>query len=520
MLNIKEQRVKMGKKTGLSLIVAGILAIIFSVAWQITSLAAQATSEADGSIQGQTSLTATYLAYVFKSGNIRPADGFIAHQGRLLEYNGASTCVACHAEKVHQFSLSNHYLWAGKFGVINDFCGSVDINFSPIKLTNNLGALVDSGCATCHAGLGEAPSIDNPLNADCLVCHAEDYRRIAVLADNEWRFVPDLDNMPEMIAIQGEPTRYACLTCHAYSGDGSNNKRGDLSDALIEPTAGVDVHMGNGMQCTDCHLTEDHRIAGRGVDLRIDEGVAMRPCTDCHTPETDHIPEVQMHLAKVACETCHIAEFARNATTDMFRDYRAVEVNARGFYEAAITRGMNVMPVYAFWNGESGFYQIGDPAVAGQRMAWPQGDIMDGMLYPFKLHSAMLPQDVATGALIPIRSSILFETGDMDQAIRAGAADAGYDLTQGYTFVEARRWMGLFHEIPPAEQVLSCAECHDTTERMDFSALGYDPVETRNGEPLCTSCHNRGPNLNFYEIHAQHVDLENIACAECHMFSR
>ena len=37
--------------------------------------------------------------------------------------------------------------------------------------------------------------------------------------------------------------------------------------------------------------------------------------------------------------------------------------------------------------------------------------------------------------------------------------------------------MSISHEMPPAAQVLQCVECHEATDRMDFSALGYDPVE-------------------------------------------
>ena len=508
------------KQSGLVIMIVGMVAITLALAGQITTLAAEPTPTAIVTPEAQNALITTFLTFVYKSGNVVTNAGFIEHAGMLLDYTGAGSCVECHATEVHQFSISNHYQWEGKFGAINDFCGYPDINFGPAKLTNVSGTLLDGGCATCHAGMGERPTADNPFNGDCLTCHAQDYRRTATLTADGWRFVPDRANMPATITIQADPSRFSCLTCHAYAGGGCNNKRGDMSDALINPTPEIDVHMGNGMLCSDCHLEQSHLIAGRGVDMRVSEGVAMRPCTDCHTPDTDHTPEVQQHLAKVACQSCHIPTFARSVSTDMFRDYRAVEVNERGLYEPAIIRGLDVIPEYTFWNGASGFYNFGDPATPGQALAWPLGDIMDGMLYPFKLHTAILPQDPVTGALIPVKSGILFQTGNIDQAILVGAAEAGFNLTQGYTFLETTRWMSISHEMPPAAQVLQCAECHEATDRMDFSALGYDPVETRNGEPLCTSCHNPGPSLNFYETHEQHVNVENIACAECHTFSR
>ena len=91
-----------------------------------------------------------------------------------------------------------------------------------------------------------------------------------------------------------------------------------------------------------------------------------------------------------------------------------------------------------------------------------------------------------------MKAGILFQTGDIDQAIRVGAQETGFDLSAGYTFLNTRRFMGIFHEMPPAEQALGCAACHVATNRVDFAALGYNPKATRNGRPLCTSCHGQG----------------------------
>ena len=446
---------------------------------------------------------------------------FIDHAGRRLPYEGASTCESCHSRQVHDFTASNHYLWNGKLGAMNDFCGYPDINLGPSRLTTVSGTQVDGGCAVCHAGLGEKPTATNGQNADCLMCHASQYKRIAVdVGGGVYRFRPNLPAMPATITLQREPARSACLTCHASSGGGDNNKRGDMSAALANPTQNQDVHMGSGMVCTDCHTAASHKIAGRGVDLIIDEGVPMRACADCHTPSSDHNNDIVRHLDKVACQSCHIPAYARVTSTDMLRDYHTAEVNSRGLYEPKITRGANVIPKYAFWNGQSGFYTYRSAATSGQLMAYPLGDVNDGKLYPFKLHQAWMPQDLGTRAILPVKSGILFQTGNMDAAIRAGAQAAGFDLSQGYTFVDVQRWMGIFHEMPPANQALTCANCHNSTARIDFAALGYTPRTTRNGQPLCTSCHDAEDFPGFYAVHREHVNGEQISCDVCHTIAR
>jgi len=445
---------------------------------------------------------------------------FIDHAGEVLPYNGAATCIECHEQQVATFGSSNHFLWHGKMNQINDFCTYPNINLGLSKLTTVFGTLVDGGCLACHSSLGGKPVGSDPLNADCLTCHAAEYRRTVALVDGAYVFVPNYAAMPETITIQARPTRYACLTCHASSGGGHNNKRGDITLTLVNPLPENDVHMGNGLLCVDCHQTENHRIAGQGADLRIDEGTPMRPCTDCHNIMKAHKPDIKQHLSKVACQSCHIPAYARSVSTDMIRDHHEAEINAKGLYEPAIIRGSNVVPVYAIWNGESEFYEFGEPAVEDQAMAKPMGNIQDGKLYPFRLHETIMPQDPVSKALLPVKSSILFQFGDMYLSILTGAKDAGFDLTDGYTYVTTWRWMGIYHEMPTASEALTCTACHDEGGRVDFSALGYDPKTFRNNKPLCVSCHEKRENLEFYALHDQHAKGRRINCSQCHTFSR
>jgi hypothetical protein len=454
----------------------------------------------------------------------------VEHAGGRFTYLNGSSCAGCHPAEAQAAFQSNHYQWQGKLGSINDFCGYPDINQISI-LTNLLGQKVNGGCAVCHAGMGKKPDQGGIENVDCLMCHSVDYKRNVVDVGGTLQFVPQAGE-----TVVRAPGRQECLRCHIGAGGGPNNKRGDLEPAHNDPpSADFDVHMasqargGAGLVCTNCHTSQSHKIAGRGVDLRIDEGVEMKRCADCHASAPHDDLALNRHTARVACQVCHIPAFARLQSTDMYRDFRSVEVDLlKNLYEPKLTRQANVIPVYTFWNGGTTFYNYGAPAVNGTFLAAPQGGINDpaSKLFPFKLHHAMQAHDPLTGMLLPIKAGILFQTGDVDRAIRQAASELGIAMTQDYDFVETGRYMGIFHEVAPASEALECDDCHPpSASRIDFTSLGYTPKATRNGLPLCSSCHepeDEGwpPSQYFYELHNKHVREEGKACAECHNFSR
>jgi hypothetical protein len=88
----------------------------------------------------------------------------------------------------------------------------------------------------------------------------------------------------------------------------------------------------------------------------------------------------------------------------------------------------------------------------------------------------------------------------------------------GYAFAESERFLGLYHEVAPKAQALACSNCHGGT-RVDFASLGYTPLTTRNGRPLCSSCHSAKTG-SFTFIHDKHVTDKKLDCSNCHTFSK
>ncbi len=528
-------------------------ATLTSIAATMTASVTRTTT-ATSTATGKPRITATGTATATATA-MQPPLG-TSHAGRYTIYEGSKTCNACHLAEANDVHSSLHYQWhgetpyavgldgGGKMGAMNDFCGYPDINFIG-QLVNLDGQTVDGGCSICHVGLGVKPAPEASQaqleNIDCLTCHSVEYRRKVTMVNGQFRFVPAPERMSVdyMTAITDVtlPGRATCVACHAYAGGGCNNKRGDIESAHIEPpSADFDVHMastaigGAGLVCTDCHIVQDHRIAGRGSDMRAtDLDVSVR-CTNCHEPTLHEAYNIDIHIERVDCTVCHIPVFAKIRSTDMFRDFRFAEVEpTRRLYEPLIIREANVIPEYLFWNGFSTFYEYATPAIPGESgrvlMSGPVGDISDptAKLFAFKHHQAMQPYDLDTNYIIPVRAGILFQTGNIDQAIRAGATAVGWPLNSGYDFVPTERYMGIFHEVSPADQALACSDCHFGGVRMDFDALGYTPKTERDGEPLCASCHEDksdewSPGELFQKVHDKHVKDKRIECSECHTF--
>jgi hypothetical protein len=173
-------------------------------------------------------------------------------------------------------------------GKINAFCVYPGPNGIG-KRTNIQGFQVDGGCFKCHPGLGATPTkVASPsdtdlANIDCLVCHAPEYKR-NVDPVTQVKYIPDevamgMPNLDAAVDIQ-KTSRATCLNCHTKSGGGDNYKRGDIEEAHRNVTdRNFDAHMYGGS--TSCHTVNSHKIAGRGMDLRVEEGAKVE-CSSSH----------------------------------------------------------------------------------------------------------------------------------------------------------------------------------------------------------------------------------------------
>jgi hypothetical protein len=436
-----------------------------------------------------------------------------SHQEYFEHYEGTTTCLSCHEDEAEAFFHSQHYQWRGatpdlvnsdgseqgKLTMVNDFCTNPVPSWIG-EVENEDGKVLASGCSKCHAGFGLMPSREMTgeqlENIDCLICHASGYRRGVYQNEDgswQWRSIlwknqEGLDSVSKRIS---KPTRTMCLRCHSASGGGPNYKRGDLEYTLADPDREFDVHMstdGADLQCSDCHAGEDHRVVGRGSDLASTDSPGTRLSCDngaCHDSEPHAKGLLNRHARRVNCTVCHIPSFARDEETDMARDWSDIHFSdEKGKYVYNAVFDSNVVPAYAWYDGTSRS-QLPQQAVQRDQsgavmMAVPQGgkDDPDSRLFAFKIHRGKLPVLDVKNWILPITVDELYLHGDVDRAIK-DAAESLYGIEDArYSWADTIRFMGIFHEVQPAEYSLGCLDCHGPDGRLDWLALGYD------GDPL------------------------------------
>lgn len=466
--------------------------------------------------------------------------------GSILSWRGTSTCLKCHQTEGEEVFSSVHYQWLGETPYMTsgpEIQGKLDIGVNSycINTTGNW-----NGCGACHTGLGDRPSpimSTNQLeNIDCLICHQDQYKRKKV----DGKFIPDTDamlvSMKEAAQTVHLPTRQGCLQCHATGGGGDNFKRGDMALAHgATSDSSYDVHMastGANLTCQSCHTTEQHRMAGRGSDLRTTDLDVAMTCISCHenksTPQGHSTPAVGNHVARVACQSCHIPLYAKNASdtaatemTETHRDWQLPHLTASGVIHPTPTMEGNLIPRYRWWNGTSSSYLLYDqanidPPTGNIPTSRPIGSITDGKIYPFKYKTAYQPLNSDTNQLIALDTSVYFASGDYDAAIQSGLINMGADVASTVTWTTTDTFQLITHEVAPSNDALSCGNCHGNGSRMDLTGeLGYTLKGPEN--QLCTQCHEKkdGEDGPIYRwIHEEHVDEENIDCSLCHTFSR
>ena len=426
-------------------------------------------------------------------------------------------CLACHERTGQDILKTAHWTWTGRTPEISGQEHSAGIGLRNTIDNYDISLAANPRLAS-RFHIGEGPlqaDMSDANKIDCLVCHD------TTMSVPRGQDAPAVD-LKTAAEKAGRPSRANCGSCHFYAGGGAGIKNGDLSPALVNPAAEIDYHMGKiDMRCQDCHTTRQHQIAGLSFNAPVLE--ERTGCESCHGAQPHGITgnvsrHLDNHVKTVACESCHIPQFARQYPTQLSVDFsKAGEDRPDGpltfgkpGYDkryGELTWGQNVVPQYLWFDGTRQTYLLGDkidPSKTAVLNA-PLGDKHNSRarIYPFKVHRAVQPYDTEKKVLTAVQfEDALWKDYDWAQAIDLGMKAVGSSFSGKYGFVATEMYTPVHHEVAPAKQSLGCADCHvpqnvacvrchktaagmnqpeharqvypGVRNRFDFKALGYE----------------------------------------------
>ncbi len=422
-------------------------------------------------------------------------------------------CLACHTEAAKQVHRSKHWTWEflnprtgqllGKRHIINNFCTSISSN--------------QEFCSACHIGYGwKDNSFDFDLdeNIDCLVCHESTgtYRKLPGLAGHpayrDTEFPPHSGRIVKAVDLRavaqsvGKSGRKNCGACHFYSGGGDAVKHGDLDSTLINAGRYLDIHMdkdGLNFSCGECHKTIGHDVPGsRYAPTAKEEGNQAHirgkddknpaTCQACHS-NAPHKSSSRLntHAEKIACQTCHIPEFARGQPTKMMWDWSTagrldqdgkpyVLKDSAGNPAYDSKKGdfkyeSNVIPTYLWFNGTVD-YTLRDTKLDPTQLVRInrfEGSPTDGKskIWPVKIFTGKQPYDKATQQLlIPHTYGVegdknaFWQVFDWNKSLEAGLKSVNENFSGDYGFVSTEMVWPITHMVAPKADALKCNQCH------------------------------------------------------------
>lgn len=472
------------------------------------------------------------------------------HNALLYEEYPAN-CMSCHNAQFNEMAGALHYTWVGEAPDMTNQPGT-----QQGKLTNALNSYCINilgdwpVCGTCHVGRGLRPDdsqADNS-NIDCLMCHSTtDYPLVRTrLADGSMGAPVGTDQatLESYVRTIGKPARKNCLKCHANAGGGDGVKRGDLSMADITNTdPDFDVHMNNAganVSCFECHTFVNHKVTGKGSDLRATDYASEVACTTCHTgmdSGTGHTDaglnrtDADRHVNRVSCQACHIDLYGK-WPTEVHRDWEfhhdgapADGVSGPGHPYSELASDLK--PVLKFWNRTShngllGETAVLDPATGTYPTSRPNGDINDGKLYPFKYKTAYQPKTIADDVIISVDTfDFLKVSGDLDTAVASGLVNMGYPSNEPWELITTETY-GLLNHGAPQAATIDCAQCHnsfsvDSDSELDL--LGYKLKGPK--ADVCNQCHSdKKLPRDQGRMHGHLQKGSGIGCGFCHSFER
>ncbi len=451
-------------------------------------------------------------------------------------------CLKCHNNIDEQLMLNEHWKWLkddtipgrgnvvlGKKNILNNFCIGINGN--------------EKLCTKCHAGYGYSNKnfdFSDVKKMDCLVCHDNTgtFKKAKPINGNQGAGYPPSNLDLKNIAMNvGLPKRQNCGNCHYFGGGGNNVKHGDLEKALNSCTRDVDVHMatdGQNMSCIECHKTKNHNIPGNLPMVSASPHNSFS-CTECHTDKPHKSKLLNDHYNQVACQTCHIPVYAKSHPTKIYWAWaEAGKLDENGkplhfekkipvdsiakyvdnteflhnitsdsvIYEYGAKHGSailstDVVPDYVWFNGYTDHFFIDDSIMSDtidlnkllgsyEDNIKPMDKNFPSKIYPVKIMRGNQIYDTKYKNLINPKligksgSGAYWADFNWDSSAYYGMKYLGLNYSGQHAFINTRTYWTLNHEVAPANEALTCEECHSKDGRLKNMQGFYLPGRDKN----------------------------------------
>jgi len=243
---------------------------------------------------------------------------------------------------------------------------------------------------------------------------------------------------------------------------------------------------GVNMTCIACHKTDKHNISGQLYAVSSENRDRVS-CEQCHTsaPHEDRV--INNHMLKVACQTCHIPEYAKvNATKTHWdwstagklkdgKPYKIHDKDGNDIYmsqKGSFKWGKKLKPEYAWHDGTVDHYlqgdKIKDPSkpVVLNKLNGSYAE-KDSKIYPVKIMRTKQYYD-PVNKILAVPSLFSSEKGkgalwldfNPQKAIEVGMEEAGLPYSGELAFIETEMYWPINHMVSSKDFTVSCEECH------------------------------------------------------------
>lgn len=402
-----------------------------------------------------------------------------------------AACLKCHHQQAVEVLQSTHWTWVRQRAVNgkNTLYGKKDsLTGFAIDVSSN-----PSRCMGCHIS-NTRPDVDfnapSPEMVDCLVCHDTTgaYQQFALGAPQE-----NNSNVLELMARNvGKSTPANCTTCHfADCGLPAITNPSETTAVNIPPVQ--DIHMDRAaisFSCQNCHALNSGHSFSRKM-RQMNSSSSEEGCASCHTTAPHATDQLNQHTTAIACQTCHIPQYAQKKTSILSWNWimtgKATRIYQNNLDNRLLTQDENgfnsatqLEPVYLWDDGGDLVYTRGQ-RINPQELTYlqrPSERSPKSKITPFRvIYGTQLYDQKYRYLISPLMQPsglTFFDSSDWDNIARQGMQAIVLPFSGQFAFTPTVTFRRINHGVVSASKALDCLECHGLRSRLPWEKLGYN----------------------------------------------